>query len=285
MDTAANRTAGADRLLICTIGHLILDVVVLPKAPLAPDGDTPATIRLCAGGQAANVAAWASALGARSRLICARGTDATSEIAAAQLERLGVEICGPVIDGAGGVVVSTREPDGARTMASDPGVAAHLEPAALDPSWVRSADVLHVSGYCLLRESTTQAAIAAARIARRVTVDLASAHDIELYGVERFTAQVQALKPDLIFANEAERAAVPELEDGSVNWVIKLGSRGAIFPEGRLASAPVTVVDTTGAGDALAAGYLVGGPDLAISAAARCVEGVGAMPSAAAASG
>jgi len=285
MDTPANRTAGADRPLICTIGDLILDVVVLPKAPLAPDGDTPATIRLCAGGQAANVAAWASALGARSRLICARGTDATSEIATAQLERLGVEICGPVIDGAGGVVVSTREPDGARTMASDPGVAARLGPAALDPSWVQSADVLHVSGYCLLRESTAQAALAAAPLAPRVTVDLASSHDIELYGVERFTAQVQALKPDLIFANEAERAAVPELEDGSVDWVVKLGSRGAIFPEGRLASAPVTVVDTTGAGDALAAGYLVGGPSLAITAAARCVEGVGAMPSAAAVSG
>ena len=62
--------------LICTIGDLILDVVVLPKAPLAPDGDTPATIRLTAGGQAANVAAWVSALGGRSRLICVRGTDA-----------------------------------------------------------------------------------------------------------------------------------------------------------------------------------------------------------------
>src|SRR5580698_9044702 len=53
---------------ICTIGDLILDVVVLPDAPLAPDGDTPATIRLGAGGQAANVAAWAAALGATSRL-------------------------------------------------------------------------------------------------------------------------------------------------------------------------------------------------------------------------
>ncbi len=60
--------------------------------------------------------------------------------------------------------------------------------------------------------------------------------------------------------------------------MIKLGARGAIFPEGRLDPAPVTVVDTTGAGDALAAGYLVGGPHLAIAAAARCVERIGAMP-------
>ena len=40
----------------------------------------------------------------------------------------------------------------------------------------------------------------------------------------------------------------------------------------------MTVADTTGAGDALAAGYLIGGPQLAIDAAARCVQQVGAMP-------
>jgi ribokinase len=261
--------------LVCTIGDLILDVVVLPHAPLAADGDTPATIRLTGGGQAANVAAWVSALGARSRLICARGNDQASELAAANLRRRGVEVCGPVLDGPGGVVVSTREPDGARTMASDPGVSARLEASALDPAWVQTADVLHVSGYCLLRESAAQAALAAARAARRVTLDLASAHDIELFGAERFTALVRALAPDLVFANEAERAAVPEL-DGP--WVIKRGIRGAVFPEGPLAAPSVDAIDATGAGDALAAGYLVGGPQLAIAAAARCVRSVGAMP-------
>jgi ribokinase len=48
-------------LSICTIGDLILDVVVVPSEPLVPDADTPATIRFTAGGQAANVAAWAAA--------------------------------------------------------------------------------------------------------------------------------------------------------------------------------------------------------------------------------
>ena len=262
-------------LLICAIGDLILDVVVLPDAPLVPDGDTPATIRFTAGGQAANVAAWASVLGARSRLICARGMDQSSELAASDLGRRSVEICGPVIAGRGGVVVSTRELDGARTMASDRGVASRLEASALDPSWVRTADVLHVSGYCLLREPMAEAAITAARWARRVTVDLASAHDIERFGPQDFTARLQALAPDLVFANEAERAAVGDLD---ARWVIKLGARGAIFPEGHLPAAAVAVLDTTGAGDALAAGYLVGGPELAIGAAGRCVSAAGAMP-------
>ncbi|HJS94289.1 MAG TPA: carbohydrate kinase family protein [Solirubrobacteraceae bacterium] len=266
---------GGEPPSICTIGDLILDVVVLPDGPLATDGDTPATIRVLAGGQAANVAAWASALGARSRLICKRGDDAASELAAEELARHGVEISGPVVAGRGGVVVSTREVSGGRTMASDRGVASRLEPAELDPAWVRSCDALHVSGYCLLREPMAEAAIEAARLASRVSVDLASAHDIEIAGAREFAARLRALKPDLVFATEAERAAVPAF---AAAWVIKLGPRGASFPEGVYPAPPVDAVDTTGAGDALAAGYLVGGPELAIEAAARCVRVIGAMP-------
>jgi sugar/nucleoside kinase (ribokinase family) len=279
--TAANRTAIIPAVsaptapLIATVGDLNLDVVVLPSAPLLADGDTPAQIRIHAGGQAANVAAWARALGARARLICARGTDHAAAIAAAELEARGVEICGPVIEGSGGVVVSTREPDGARTMASDAGVAARLNADSLDPALLCGVEVLHVSGYCLLREAQAQAALAAAAHAPRVTLDLASAQDIELFGADRFRALVQALGPQLVFANEAERAALPALD---TDWVIKLGARGAIFPEGRFDAKATDVVDATGAGDALAAGYLVGGPELAMQAAAACVQVVGAMP-------
>jgi sugar/nucleoside kinase (ribokinase family) len=249
---------------------------VLPSGPLAPDADTPATIRVTAGGQAANVAAWASALGASSRLICKQGCGASDELAAAELARYGVEVRGPVVTDRGGVVVSIRYALGERTMASDRGVASQLHRSEIDPSWVRSCDVLHVSGYSLFREPMADAVIAAARLARRVTVDLASAHDIERVGVELFTARLRALGPDLVFATDAERAAVPDF-DG--RWVIKHGERGATFPEGRYPALTVEVVDATGAGDALAAGYLVGGPECAMEAAARCVGDVGAMPS------
>jgi len=275
MDPESTTAVQSGPLSICTIGDLILDVVVLPDGPLAPDGDTPATIRFAPGGQAANVAAWASALGATSRLICKRGTDVSSGLAAAELARYGVEICGPVAAGRGGVVVSVRDAHGQRTMASDRGVGSLLERSELDRSWVQSCDVLHVSGYCLLREPMAQAAIQAARHARRVTVDLASAHDIEIVGARRFTARLEALGPDLAFATEAERAAVPGFD---TTWVIKLGARGARFPEGIYPAPSVVAVDTTGAGDALAAGYLVGGPACAIEAGARSVALIGAMP-------
>jgi sugar/nucleoside kinase (ribokinase family) len=262
-------------LSICTLGDLLLDVIVLPDAPLAPDGDTPATIRLSAGGQAANVAAWASALGARGRLICKRGSDLSSQIAVSELARHGVEVCGPVVEGRGGVVVSLRDEHGRRTMASDRGVASGLEASEVDPAWISECDVLHVSGYCLLDEAMARAAGEAASHARRVSVDLASAHDIEIAGPDRFAARLRALQPDLVFATEAEHASVGELD---VAAVIKLGAHGARFPEGTYPARMADVLDTTGAGDALAAGYLVGGPACALEAAARCISRIGSMP-------
>ncbi|HEX4280206.1 MAG TPA: carbohydrate kinase family protein [Solirubrobacteraceae bacterium] len=275
MDSGSANARKRGRVSVCTIGDLILDVIVLPDHSLVPDSDTPATIRFVAGGQAANVAAWASALGATSRVICKRGTDFASERAAAELARHQVEICGPVVEGRGGVVVSFRDGHGRRTMASDRGAASLLDRSELEPAWVREYDVLHVSGYCLLREPMADATIEAAKHAQRVSVDLASAHDIGIVGAPEFTARLEALAPDLAFATEAERAAVPDFD---ATWVIKLGARGAMFPEGLYPAPSVDAVDTTGAGDALAAGYLVGGPELAIDAAARSVGLVGAMP-------
>ena len=62
-------------------------------------------------------------------------------------------------------------------------------------------------------------------------------------------------------------------------WILKRGARGCSFDGDERAALAVTdVVDTTGAGDALAAGYIVGGPDLALEAAARSIGRVGSMP-------
>jgi sugar/nucleoside kinase (ribokinase family) len=61
-------------------------------------------------------------------------------------------------------------------------------------------------------------------------------------------------------------------------WVIKRGAQG-LSADGRdYPAVAARVVDTTGAGDALAAGFLVGGPELGLAAAARCCERLGAMP-------
>ena len=88
------------------------------------------------------------------------------------------------------------------------------------------------------------------------------------------------LAPDVVFATEREE----EIFGGPLlgtQWISKRGARGCSFGGDERPALPVTrVVDTTGAGDALAAGWIVGGPDLALEAAARCVQQVGAMPDA-----
>jgi sugar/nucleoside kinase (ribokinase family) len=265
---------------VCTIGDLVLDVVVLPERHLARDDDVPAVIRVTPGGQAANVAVWAGALGAGSRLICKRGDDAASDLASAHLARLGVDVRGPVARGHGGVVISIREDGGRRTMISDRGVASLLHASELEVAWLQGCDVLHVSGYCLFDERIAAAAIRAASLVPKVSVDLASADGIRAVGPQLLRSRLDALSPDLVFATEQERAAVGDYD---ATWVTKLGARGAIFPEGRFPARLADPVDTTGAGDALAAGYLVGGPELAMRAAAHCISRIGAMPASTAA--
>src|SRR5581483_7676400 len=78
-----DRTAMA---VICTLGDALLDVVVRLDEALAPGDDVTATTRTGAGGQAANVAAWAAALGAEARCVCKRGDDPAGTLVAAELE-------------------------------------------------------------------------------------------------------------------------------------------------------------------------------------------------------
>src|SRR5205814_3631179 len=93
------------RVRVATLGDLMLDVIVRLDEPLAPGGDVRAATRAGAGGQAANVAAWAASLGAEARCIAKRGDDAAGELVARELAARGVELVGPDVAGATGVVV------------------------------------------------------------------------------------------------------------------------------------------------------------------------------------
>src|SRR4051794_19173540 len=249
---------------IVTLGDLILDVIVQLDRPLEPGDDTIAVTRTTPGGQAANVAAWAAALGAEARFVGKRGADAAGELVARELAAYGVEIAGPA-DGRNGVVVSIAAA-GDRTMASDRGAAPSLEPQELHEEWF-ACDALHVSGYSLLREPIAAAALRAGELARAhgasVSVDVSTFTLVD----DEFRARLRALAPEVVFASERERAAVGELP---ATWVVKRGADG-LEVDGRVfASVATDVVDTTGAGDALAAGFLVGGAELGLEAAARC---------------
>jgi sugar/nucleoside kinase (ribokinase family) len=268
-------------VLVCTLGDLTLDVIVRLAGPIATGADTPARTHLSTGGQAANVAAWAAELGARARYIGKRGEDDAGSLAARGLEACGVEVTGP-IDGKGGVICSLVDSDGERSMLSDRGTATAFRPEELEPRWLEGCDHLFVSGYTLLEEPTQATARVAVELARdhgaSVSVDLASWSALEDHGAARVRALLADLRPDVVFANEDEDRVLGGPVAGAA-WILKRGLRGCSFDGDERAALPVTeVVDSTGAGDALAAGFIVGGPDLALEAAARCVSRLGSMP-------
>jgi sugar/nucleoside kinase (ribokinase family) len=140
---------------------------------------------------------------------------------------------------------------------------------------------LHLSGYALFKNPIAEAAAKAAGAVSaqggRVSVDLSSAAGIRAFGPEQFLRRLELLDPELVFANEGELEALGG-EPPAASVVVKRGADGFSVDGRDVPAAEANVVDSTGAGDALAAGFLVGGPELARDAAARCVAKLGAMP-------
>jgi ribokinase len=271
--------------VICTLGDLLLDVIVRASEPAAAEADTAAETRVTSGGQAANVASWIAELGEPARFIGKQADDAAGALVRSLLERRGVELAGPCVEGKTGVVVSFVGEDGDRSMATDRGIAPELREDELDPAWFEDCRWLHLSGYSLLADPIAGAALAAARLARgtgaRVSVDLSSWSAIRARGPERFRTSLEELAPDVVFANEPEWEIVGGAYALARTSVIKRGARGIRVVgdvSADLPAAAADVVDATGAGDALAAGFLVGGPELAVATAARCVAKLGTMP-------
>lgn len=268
-------------MLVCTLGDLLLDVIVRTDGAAGPDSEGTAETRVGAGGQSANVAAWAVELGAQARFLGKRASDAAGEIATAELAARGVEVAGPVVEGRNGVVVSLVDGDGRRTMLSDRGVAPLLRAEELEMGWLRGCDALHLSGYSLFRNPIAEAAAKAAgavqAIGGRLSIDLSSASGIRAAGPQTFLRRLELLRPYVVFGNEGELEALGA-DPPAETVVVKRGPAGFVVDGRELPALPADVVDTTGAGDALAAGFLVGGPELAAEAAARCVAKLGTMP-------
>jgi sugar/nucleoside kinase (ribokinase family) len=272
-------------VLVACLGDVMLDVIVEMERPLRTDDDAPALITFSAGGQAANVAAWVSHLGGSARVYGPRSDGSPGVLVEQALSRHGVEVWGEATGRAGAVVSMVAE--GVRSMASDPGDVAWLDGVQPGP-WLAGADWLFVSGYALLRSTDPQRLLDTATVARahgsRIAVDLASATMIADFGASDFATLCESLRPAAVFANDAEWASGAGAlgGGGTAVLVLKHGRDGASFVIEGVADhrspVPGPVVDVTGAGDALAAGFLVGGVDLAMRAAARCVAQRGAQP-------
>jgi ribokinase len=266
--------------VICVLGDAHLDVVTRSAWPPTEETDTPAATSLTVGGQAANVAAWVSDLGGRSRLIAAQADDLAARLVADELARLGVDLVGPVVPGRTGIVISLSDGGHRRSMLTDRGVGTELSAAALADEWLDACEWLHIPAYGFACEPVRSAALAGAAMASarsaRLSIDLSSTALIETYGRASFRELLVALRPDVIFGNRAEAALLGDVL--SERLIVKLGADGVRADGRHYPALPTVPIDSTGAGDAFAAGYLVGGVTLGLQAAARAMARMGAMP-------
>jgi ribokinase len=263
---------------LVVLGDVMVDVIARLSGPMARASDTPARVSVAGGGSAANVAAWAAALGTPVSLACRVGDDARGRAAVEELTAGGVRMQFEVDrERQTGTCVVLVEPGGERTMLPDPGA----NDGPLGP--LPAGRHLHVAGYALLRDGPRASALAAIADAR--TAGMTVSVDPSSWAL-LYPGAIPEV--DLLLPNEEEAGlagAAPEV-------VTKLGPGGARWSDGSetitVPAEPVEVVDSTGAGDAFAAGFLTArfdgaDPRAALEAgcrvAARAVAQVGARPS------
>jgi sugar/nucleoside kinase (ribokinase family) len=257
--------------VLAALGDLVEDIVVRHDGPINDASDTLARISRRRGGSAASVASMAARLGSESRFIGQVGTDAIGRALVAELGTEGVDVFAVRQSGTTGTIVALVDHTGERTMLTDR--RACLELDRPDPTWLDGVTVLHVPLYSLVEPPISKTAMAVIGWAHArdipVSIDASSSSIIEMVGVAEIRELLTVLDPAVLLANGNE-AAVLEVEGGLDNTmvVVKHGpSPAVVFAVG---SAPVevpaiaveSVTDTTGAGDAFAAGFLTYGVGL-----------------------
>jgi fructokinase len=228
------------------------------------------------GGSAANTCAVAAALGARVAFLGTVADDQLGGVFRHDIEAAGVHFPTPAL--AGGAPTArcliAVTPDGQRTMNTFLGACVAFGEAELDDALVADSAVLYLEGYLFDPPAAQAAFRRAVELAhgagRQVALSLS-----DVFCVDRHRAAFRDLLNggvDILFANEAEICSLYEVNDFETAVTaasretplaaLTCGAGGSVIVRGeervRVAAVPAEVVDTTGAGDAYAAGFLAG---------------------------
>ncbi|WP_033925997.1 adenosine kinase [Sphingomonas sp. 35-24ZXX] len=285
------------RFDVLAIGNAIVDVMApADDALLANEGLTKGGMMLIdaeratslyeamgpaqeiSGGSAANTLAGLAAMGCKCAFIGQVADDQLGEVFAHDVRALGIDYATPVRAGetptARCLILVT--PDGQRTMNTFLGASQFLPASALDPKMIADAAVLYLEGYLWDPEeprAAMRAAIDAARSAgRKVAFTLSDAFVIDRHRAD-FLDLLDKGQIDILFSNEAEICSLAQVDDFEAavatisaklpTLVVTRSEHGAIaVQDGQRFAVPAEpidkVVDTTGAGDLFAAGFLAG---------------------------
>jgi ribokinase len=288
---------------ILCIGDIMLDVTVLLNRPIVEGLETRAKISTQGGGAAANVASWLAFNKTPSYLVVRIGDDSAGQTLITELDSFGVEHSSRVMPNTNtGVVVVIVGSEGERTMFPDSGANSGL--GLTDLPDLSQFSAVYISAYSLINTQSRAGVLdiinAIKEAGLRIILDPGTVGVLMEVGVKAATEWLDLI--DTIILNEEESHfltgkdnpvdAAAKLLERVNTVVIKRGSNGALGQtrEGQLIQVEAkrtSVVNTTGAGDAFAAGFisiwadngplieaLESGADLA----SHCVALVGARP-------
>lgn len=267
--------------MLACLGDLVEDVIVRLGGPVNVASDTRAHISRRRGGSAANVAVRATTLGHPARFLGQVGSDAIGTALLAELAGDGVDTTMVRRGGSTGTIVALVDHHGERTMLTDRRSCLDLDEP--DPSWLDGVGVVHVPFYSLATGPIAATAATVISWANKrgiaVSIDLSSTAVLTEVGIGEVLRRLERAAPAVVLANADEAAALGI--DGPVLGaltVIKRGPSSALIhcPDGSVIEVDAIGVpgvnDTTGAGDAFAAGFLTA-PDWAGDPSAACESG------------
>ena len=286
------------------IGDLMLDIVAqIPTSPhqLHLGNDTRTVISTHGGGAGGNVASWLAVLGNDVTMVGRIGDDAAGSAITSEFDALGISYGDIVKVGLHtGVVICLVDPSGERTMLADNGANAGLVISDL-PS-LDGVDAIYVTGYALLAPASRPGVLAMIHAINLrdipIIFDPATVGGMKDVPIEEILSWCTLM--DTVIMNEEEaiylsgssdiEAALDFFLEHAPRAIIKRGSQGAIGRERRgelvtVIAQATQVVDTTGAGDSFAAGFIYAfrsrsnfapAIERASAVAAHCVAIVGA---------